>query len=69
MLYQKQFVEMLAAEYGSREQFLDEFNIDIFRYLVDLLNGDPIDFTEAPRPMRMSTAEIPFFYEESPMRR
>ena len=29
-LYQKQFVEMLQAEYGSREQFLDEFNIDIF---------------------------------------
>lgn len=29
-LYQKQFVEMLQAEYGSREQFLDAFNIDIF---------------------------------------
>ncbi|MCB0156210.1 MAG: hypothetical protein KDF65_15545 [Anaerolineae bacterium] len=29
-LYQKQFVEMLAAEYGSRDQFLDEYNIDIF---------------------------------------
>lgn len=29
-LYQKQFVEQLAAEYGSRETFLDEFNIDIF---------------------------------------
>jgi uroporphyrinogen decarboxylase len=29
-LYQKQFVEMLNAEYGSREKFLDEFNIDIF---------------------------------------
>ena len=29
MLYQKQFVEMLAADYGPREQFLDEFNIDI----------------------------------------
>ncbi|NJM40254.1 MAG: hypothetical protein HC853_05570 [Anaerolineae bacterium] len=29
-LYQKQFVEKLNAEYGSREQFLDEFNIDIF---------------------------------------
>ena len=29
-LYQKQFVEKLAAEYGPREQFLDEFNIDIF---------------------------------------
>ncbi len=29
-LYQKQFVEKLAADYGPREQFLDEFNIDIF---------------------------------------
>lgn len=29
-LYQRQFVEMLAAEYGPREQFLDEFNVDIF---------------------------------------
>jgi hypothetical protein len=29
-LYQKQFVEKLEAEYGPREQFLDEFNIDIF---------------------------------------
>jgi uroporphyrinogen decarboxylase len=29
-LYQKQFVEMLQAAYGSRQQFLDEFNIDIF---------------------------------------
>jgi hypothetical protein len=29
-LYQKQFVEKLEAEYGTREQFLDEFNIDIF---------------------------------------
>jgi len=30
MLYQKQFVEMLADDYGSRDEFLDEFNIDIF---------------------------------------
>jgi uroporphyrinogen decarboxylase len=29
-LYQKQFVEKLAAEYGPREQFLDEFGVDIF---------------------------------------
>jgi uroporphyrinogen decarboxylase len=29
-LYQKQFVERLAAEYGPREQFLDEFDIDLF---------------------------------------
>jgi uroporphyrinogen decarboxylase len=29
-LYQKQFLEQLAASYGSREKFLDEFGIDIF---------------------------------------
>ncbi|MBE7555887.1 MAG: hypothetical protein HS126_32950 [Anaerolineales bacterium] len=29
-LYQKQFVEMLAADYGPRDKFLDDFNIDIF---------------------------------------
>ena len=29
-LYQRQFVEKLEAEYGSRDQFLDEFGIDIF---------------------------------------
>lgn len=29
-LYQKQFLELLEAEYGTREQFLDEFGIDIF---------------------------------------
>ena len=28
-LYQKDFVGMLEAEYGPREQFMDEFNIDI----------------------------------------
>ncbi len=28
-LYQRQFVEKLEAEYGSREKFMDEFNIDI----------------------------------------
>ena len=29
-LYQKQFLERLEADYGSRDQFLDEFNVDIF---------------------------------------
>jgi uroporphyrinogen decarboxylase len=38
MLYQKQFVEMLAADYGPREQFLDEFNIDIFAGFVPYPN-------------------------------
>lgn len=28
-LYQRQFVEMLEADFGSREQFMDEFGIDI----------------------------------------
>lgn len=28
-LYQKQFLERLEAEYGSRDKFWDEFNIDI----------------------------------------
>jgi uroporphyrinogen decarboxylase len=30
MLYQRNFVDMLKAEYGSREKFYEEFNIDIF---------------------------------------
>lgn len=29
-LYQKQFLDLLVAEYGSCDQFLDEFGIDIF---------------------------------------
>jgi uroporphyrinogen decarboxylase len=29
-LYQKQFLEKLEAEYGTRDQFLDEFGVDIF---------------------------------------
>ncbi|MEZ4833712.1 MAG: uroporphyrinogen decarboxylase family protein [Caldilineaceae bacterium] len=48
MLYQKKFVEMLAADYGSREQFLDEFNIDIFAGFVPYPNqfGQIFDVTE-----------------------
>jgi uroporphyrinogen decarboxylase len=48
MLYQKQFVEMLNADYGSREQFLDEFNIDIFAGFVPYPNqfGHKFDVTE-----------------------
>ncbi len=38
MLYQKQFVEMLAADYGTRDEFLDEFNIDIFAGFVPYPN-------------------------------
>ena len=29
-LYQRQFLDRLEADYGSREEFLDEFNIDLF---------------------------------------
>ncbi|MBV7336907.1 hypothetical protein KFU94_53495 [Chloroflexi bacterium TSY] len=48
MLYQKQFVEMLQYEYGSREQFLDEFNIDIFAGFTPYPNqfGRTFDVTE-----------------------
>ncbi len=48
MLYQKKFVEMLKADYGSREQFLDEFNIDIFAGFVPYPNqfGRKFDVTE-----------------------
>lgn len=47
-LYQRQFVEKLAAEYGPREQFLDEFNIDIFVGFVPYPNqlGHQVDVTE-----------------------
>ncbi len=47
-LYQKQFVEKLEAEYGPREQFLDEFNIDIFVGFVPYPNqlGRQVDVTE-----------------------
>jgi len=37
-LYQKQFVEMLGAEYGSREKFLDEFGVDVFVGMVPYPN-------------------------------
>ncbi|MCB8924293.1 MAG: hypothetical protein H6652_01550 [Ardenticatenaceae bacterium] len=47
-LYQKQFVEKLEAEYGTREQFLDEFNIDIFVGFVPYPNqfGRKFDVSE-----------------------
>lgn len=49
-LYQKQFVEKLAADYGSREQFLDEFGIDIFVGFVPYpnLTGRLWDVKELP---------------------
>jgi len=47
-LYQKQFVENLEAEYGTREQFLDEFNIDIYVGFVPYPNqlGYKVDVTD-----------------------
>jgi uroporphyrinogen decarboxylase len=47
-LYQKQFVEQLAADYGPREQFLDEFNVDIFVGFVPYPNqlGRKVTVTE-----------------------
>jgi uroporphyrinogen decarboxylase len=47
-LYQKQFVEMLEAEYGPREKFWDEFNIDIVIGFVPWPNqlGRKVDVTE-----------------------
>ncbi len=48
MLYQKQFVELLAEAYGPREQFLDEFNIDVFAGFVPYPNqfGRKLDIDE-----------------------
>jgi len=47
-LYQKQFVEKLEAEYGPRDKFLDEFNIDIFVGFIPYPNqlGRQIDIAE-----------------------
>lgn len=47
-LYQRRFVEKLAAEYGPRDRFLDEFNIDIFVGFVPYPNqlGRQIDVKE-----------------------
>jgi uroporphyrinogen decarboxylase len=47
-LYQKQFVEKLEADYGTREAFLDEFDIDIFVGFVPWPNqtGSLIDVSD-----------------------
>lgn len=49
-LYQRQFVERLAADYGSREQFLDEFGIDVFLGWTPYSNqfGRRFDIKELP---------------------
>lgn len=61
-LYQKQFVEMLKAEYGPREQFLDEFNIDLFTAFVPWPNqlGRRIEVTEL-QDVRLVDAGDPFW--------
>jgi len=48
MLYQKQFLEMLQAEYGSRQQFMDEFGLDLFMGFVPWPNqtGRLLDVSE-----------------------
>lgn len=47
-LYQRDFVNQLENEYGSRDRFLDEFNIDIFVGFVPWPNqlGRQVDVTE-----------------------
>ena len=47
-LYQKQFVEKLEAEYGGREKFWDEFNIDLVVGFAPYPNqlGRKVDVTE-----------------------
>lgn len=47
-LYQRQFVDMLEDEYGPREQFMDEFHIDMCVGTVPWPNqlGHKIDVTE-----------------------
>lgn len=47
-LYQKQFLELLERDYGTREQFMDEFNIDLATGYVPYPNqlGRKIDVTE-----------------------
>ncbi len=47
-LYERRFVQRLEAEYGPREQFLDEFGIDIFVGFVPYPNrlGRQVDVAE-----------------------
>ncbi len=47
-LYQKQFVEKLEADYGPRQKFLDDFNIDLFVGFVPYPNqlGRQVDVKE-----------------------
>lgn len=47
-LYQKDFVQTLEAEYGSRNKFLDEYNVDLFVGFVPWPNqlGREVDVSE-----------------------
>jgi uroporphyrinogen decarboxylase len=61
-LYQKQFLEMLEGEYGPREKFLDEFNIDLFTGFVPWPNqlGYKIDVTDLAG-VKLREAADPFW--------
>src|SRR3990172_6501416 len=61
-LYQKQFVENLEAEYGARDKFLDEFNIDLFTCFVPWPNqlGRKIDVAELA-DVKLRDARDPFW--------
>jgi uroporphyrinogen decarboxylase len=61
-LYQKQFLELLESDYGSREKFLDEFTIDLFTGFVPWPNqlGHKLDVTEL-EGVQLDDARDPFW--------
>lgn len=61
-LYQKNFLQMLEAEYGSREKFMDEYGIDLFTGFVPWPNqlGHKIEVTELA-DIRMPDARDAFW--------
>jgi len=61
-LYQRQFVENLEAEHGSRDMFLDEFNLDLFTGFVPWPNqlGRKVDVTELAE-VKLLDARDPFW--------
>ena len=72
-LYQKQFVERLAEDYGSREEFMDEFNIDIIVGFVPYPNqfGRMFDVSELAdvdlgNPLGEKAGSRPPFPQPSP---
>ena len=61
------FTEINARLSGS-SVFVRAAGVDYFRHLMALLEGKAVDVPETARLMRMGVTEIPYFYEESPMR-